>query len=141
MMIVKYDQSMSYKKNTYLGKIYCELIFCHKNMSSNVDATLQNLCTKSTKVSNSSNLVTSQKYFIALSSQDEKLLPILQDLQSKTQGTRKRIRFCSYPEKINESELRKDFEEFCRRIRIKCHFRNDVTPQFSEILIFPPKSR
>ena len=140
-MIVKYDQSMSYKKNAYLGKIYRELILCHKNMSSNMDATLQNLCTNSTKVSNSSNLITGQKYFIALSSQDEKLLPILQDLQNKTQGTQKRIRFCSYPEKINESELRKDFEEFYWRMRIKCHFRNGVTPQFSEILIFPPKSR
>ena len=42
--------------------------------------------------------------------------------------------------KINEPELRTDFEEFCRKMRLKWHFRNDTTPNFSEIPAFRPKS-
>ena len=34
--------------------------------------------------------------------------------------------------KINEPELRSTFEEFSRRMRIKWHFRNELTPFFSE---------
>ena len=44
----------------------------------------------------------------------------------------KGLDFVPIQNKINEPELRKDFEEFCRRMRIKWHFRNDVTLQFSE---------
>ena len=43
--------------------------------------------------------------------------------------------------KTNEPELRKDFEEFCWRMRIKWHFRIDVTPQISEIPAFTPTSK
>ena len=42
--------------------------------------------------------------------------------------------------KINEPELRTDFEEFCRKMRLKWHFRNDTTSNFSEIPAFRPKS-
>ena len=42
--------------------------------------------------------------------------------------------------KINEIELRKDFEEFCRRMRIKWHFWNDPTSGFSIITSLAPKS-
>ena len=42
--------------------------------------------------------------------------------------------------KINEPELRKDFNESCRRMRLKWYFRNDVTPNFSEVPAFRPKS-
>ena len=42
--------------------------------------------------------------------------------------------------KVNEPELRCDFEEFCRRMRLKWYFRNDPTPNFSEKLSFTPKS-
>ena len=79
------------------------------------------------------------------------LLPSLRKMRScfpyyrtykiKLKVLEKGLDFAPIQKKINESELRKNFEEFCRRMRIKCHFRNDVTPQFSEILIFPPKSR
>ena len=41
---------------------------------------------------------------------------------------------------INEPELRKDFVEFCRKMLIKWHFRNEITEDFSTIPIFPPKS-
>ena len=42
--------------------------------------------------------------------------------------------------KISQPELRTDFEEFCRKMRLKWHFRNDTTPNFSEIPAFRPKS-
>ena len=41
---------------------------------------------------------------------------------------------------LNEPELHKDFEEFCRRMRCKWHFRNEVSETFSEIPAFRPKS-
>ena len=34
--------------------------------------------------------------------------------------------------KINETELRSDFGVFCRQMRIKWHFRNEPTLDFSE---------
>ena len=41
--------------------------------------------------------------------------------------------------KINEPELRRDFNEFCRRMRLKWHFRDE--PQgFNETPAFTPKS-
>ena len=42
--------------------------------------------------------------------------------------------------KVNEPELCSDFEEFCRRMRLKWYFRNDPTPDFSEKPSFTPKS-
>ena len=42
--------------------------------------------------------------------------------------------------KINEPELRKDFSEFCRRMRNKWYFRNEPTPQFSEVPCCSTKS-
>ena len=42
--------------------------------------------------------------------------------------------------KINEPELKSDFEEFCRRMRIKWHFRNEPSENFSEIPPFRPRS-
>ena len=34
---------------------------------------------------------------------------------------------------MNEPELRKDFDEFCRQMRIKWHFRNEPSEHFSTI--------
>ena len=42
--------------------------------------------------------------------------------------------------KINEPEFRKDFSEFCWRMRNKWYFRNEPTPQFSEVPCFKTKS-
>ena len=42
--------------------------------------------------------------------------------------------------KVNEPELRSDFEEFCRRMCLKWYFRNDPTPDFSKKPSFTPKS-
>ena len=41
--------------------------------------------------------------------------------------------------KINEPELRRDCEEFCRRMRLKWHFRNEPTPFFKETPVFAPQ--
>ena len=40
--------------------------------------------------------------------------------------------------KINEPELRNDFNEFCIRMHLKWYFRNDVMPNFSEVPAFRP---
>ena len=42
--------------------------------------------------------------------------------------------------KINEPDFKQDFEEFCRKMRLKWHFRNEPTPEFSTTLSFNPKS-
>ena len=41
---------------------------------------------------------------------------------------------------MNEPELRRDFKEFCRHMRIKWHFRNEISENFSELPAFSPKS-
>ena len=41
---------------------------------------------------------------------------------------------------LNEPELRKDFEEFSRRMRCKWHFCNELSENFSDTLAFRPKS-
>ena len=38
----------------------------------------------------------------------------------------KGLDFAPIQDKVNEPELRKDFEKFCRRIRFKWYFRNDI---------------
>ena len=42
--------------------------------------------------------------------------------------------------KVNEPELCSDFEEFCRRMRLKWYFRNKLTHDFSEKTLFTLKS-
>ena len=42
--------------------------------------------------------------------------------------------------KINEPELRRDFEDFARQVRLKRYFRNEPTFSFSECLSFTRKS-
>ena len=39
--------------------------------------------------------------------------------------------FAPIQQKINETDLRKDFEEFCRHMRTKCNFRNEPSQDFS----------
>ena len=47
------------------------------------------------------------------------------------------IMYAPIENKINETELRNDFNEFYRGIRLKWYFRNDVTPNFYEVPAFP----
>ena len=51
----------------------------------------------------------------------------------------KGLDFVPIQRKINEPELRSDFGEFCRHMRIKWHFRNEPTSDFSEKPIFHSK--
>ena len=52
----------------------------------------------------------------------------------------KGLDFAPVQRTLNEPESRKEFEEFCRRIRCKWHFRNEVSETFSEIPAFRSKS-
>ena len=53
----------------------------------------------------------------------------------------KGLDFAPIQNKINQTELRKDFEEFCRRMRIKWYFRNDISENFSEKPAFTHTSK
>ena len=44
----------------------------------------------------------------------------------------KGLDFAPIQRKVNEPELRQDFENFCRCMRIKWHFRNEPSDNFSE---------
>ena len=52
----------------------------------------------------------------------------------------KELNFAPIQNQVNEPELRRDFEEFCRRMRTKWHFRNEATLEFSETPVSTPKS-
>lgn len=42
---------------------------------------------------------------------------------------------------ISEAELRRDFDEFCCRMRRKWHSRDDLSNEFSEVPVFREKSK
>ena len=48
--------------------------------------------------------------------------------------------FAPVQKKLNRSEVKSDFYGFCRKIRLKWHFR-DESGNFSEVPVFNPKSR
>ena len=48
----------------------------------------------------------------------------------------KGLNFVPIQNKINEPELRSDFEEFSPRMRTKWHFRSESAPGFSKTLVF-----
>ena len=52
----------------------------------------------------------------------------------------KGIDYAPIQNKVNEPELCSDFEKFCRKMRLKCYFRNEPIPDGSEKLSFTPKS-
>ena len=135
------------------------------------------LCCDSSICKNSSDqLGLNESFGNVLSSQDDELLRVLEDLQNEksvnnnsncSDDTRISGYFCSctsfslsrmvlseneikvlekgldfapIQNKVNEPELRKDFDEFCRRMRIKWHFRNEPLENFSTIPAFRSKS-
>ena len=51
-----------------------------------------------------------------------------------------RLDFAPIQKKLNEPELKSDFNESCRRMRLKWHLR-DESESFSEVPVFNPKSR
>ena len=60
--------------------------------------------------------------------------------EDETKVLEKGLDFAPIQNKVNEPELRKDFDEFCRRMRIKWHFRNEPSENFSPIPAFRSKS-
>ena len=62
---------------------------------------------------------------------------VLTDIEIKV--LEKGLDYAAIQNKINEPELRKDFEGFCRRMRLKWNFRKEPTPSFSEKPVFAPK--
>ena len=52
----------------------------------------------------------------------------------------KGLDFAPIHKKLNKPELRSDFNEFCRRMHLKWHFRHE-TENFSEVPAFNPKSK
>ena len=159
-----------------LDKIRSELL--KDNLEEPVLVSPPTICCDTSKDKNSSDQLESRggSYECPLSSQDEELAQILQDLGSVncfdinsnlSDNSRLRGYFCSdtvfnlsqrvlseteikilekgldfapIQRKVNEPELRKDFDDFCRRMRIKWHFRNEPSDNFSEIPAFRPKS-
>ena len=52
----------------------------------------------------------------------------------------KGLGFVPTPNIINEEDLRRDFGEFSRKMRCKWYFRDELSPNFSEVPAFRPKS-
>ena len=52
----------------------------------------------------------------------------------------KGLHYAIIQNKVIESELRSDFEEFCRIMHLKGYFPNDSAPDFSDKPSFTPKS-
>ena len=61
--------------------------------------------------------------------------------EAEIQILEKGLAFVLIHRKINEPELRSDFEEFCRRVWFKRHFRNEPSPDFSNIPDVKSKSK
>ena len=53
----------------------------------------------------------------------------------------KGLDFAPVQRKINEPEIRSDFEEISKRVRTKWHFRNEPTPDFSNVPYVKSKSK
>ena len=52
----------------------------------------------------------------------------------------KGLDYAPIQDKINDPELRREFENFCTQMRLKWFFRNEPTPSFSETPAFKTKS-
>ena len=166
------------EKTIDLSEIKNILLQDEKLNSSRIQTTPPVRVTNSSLSINTSNI--SEKTFDLnfLSSQDEDLVNILEELQNRTEVSgnnitentsinrlkayfysdaifnlshrilpdaeikilEKGLDFAPIQTKVNEPELRKGFEEFCRRTRIKWQFRNEPTSDFSNIPAFAPIS-
>ena len=63
---------------------------------------------------------------------------VLSDMEIKI--LEKGLDYAPIQNKINDSELRREFEDFARRLRLQWYFRNKPTSSFSEPRPFTPKS-
>ena len=53
---------------------------------------------------------------------------------------KKGLDYAPIQNKFNEPEHKQDFEDFCHKMHLKWHFRNEPTPEFSTMPAFNPKS-
>ena len=53
---------------------------------------------------------------------------------------KKGLGFVPTPNIINKEDLRRDFGEFSRKMRCKWYFKDEPSPNFSEVPAFRPKS-
>ena len=60
--------------------------------------------------------------------------------QTEISVLEKGLGFVPTPNMINEADLRRDFNEFSRKMRCKWYFRDEPSEEFSEIPAFRPKS-
>ena len=58
----------------------------------------------------------------------------------ETKILKKGLDYAPIQNKINEPEIRRGFEDFVRRMRLKWYFRNEPTSSFSERPSLTPKS-
>ena len=63
---------------------------------------------------------------------------VLPDTEINVLG--KGLGFTSTPAFISESDLKRDFEDFARKMRYKWYFRNYITESFSQLPAFRNKS-
>ena len=63
---------------------------------------------------------------------------VLSDTEIRT--LEKGLDFAPIQNKINEPELRRDFKEFCRPMRLKWLLRKEPTPEFSDRSAFSSSS-
>ena len=169
---VKYNRINISNDTVNLSEIYNQLLEDELNNTSKVEISSAKVCTNSDTSWNASDSIAVEDNPTVLSSQDEEILSILEELQRKSpskgfNNSNDHISgyFCSdaafslsenvltdieikvieegldhapIKSKINEPELRREFEEFCRRIRLKWHFRNEPTPYKTPV--FAPNS-
>ena len=63
---------------------------------------------------------------------------VLSDIE--VQVLEKRLDFTPIQKSVNEPELRKDFEDFCRTMHIRWNFRDQPSEDFADKPAFFPKS-
>ena len=157
-----------------LSEIYNQLLEDESNNTSKIEISPPKVCTNPASSSNASDFIAVVDNPTILSSQDEEILSILEELQRKSPSKasnnsndcipgyfcsdtvfnlsekvltdieikvlEKALDYAHIQNNINEPQLRRDFEEFCRRMRLKWHFRNEPTLYFKETPVFAPKS-
>ena len=60
--------------------------------------------------------------------------------ETETGVLERALGFVPAPNLINEENLRRDFDDFGRKMRCKWYFRNELSGNFSEVTAFKPKS-
>ena len=136
---VKYNRINISNDTVNLSEIYNQLLEDELNNTSKVEVSPPKVCTNSASSSNASDSIDVEDSFTISSSQDVEILSILEELQRKSPSKafnnsndrlsgylskkvltdieikvlEKGLDYAPIQNKINEPELRRDFEEFC----------------------------